>query len=721
MIAMSTGKPVHGVVMGITIPQAGLRWIEINSEPVFSSGTVSASAVVTSFHDITELRKSGITLRESEERFRQLADVFPETIYEADIEGRLLYVNNHGLCRFGVDEKVLTDKVNVLSFAHPDDIPKLVARLKERQQGVVGGYLEYRAKTAAGEIFDALAYSSAMYKNGVFVGLRGFILDISARKRIENQLKENENLLRLLIDNTSAGVMIVNAKTRCVELANPAALKLIGRKLDDVVGRECHQFICPAGRGSCPVLDMDQEVDNSERAICKEDGSYATVLSSVKRIVVDNTEKLLETFVDITERKTVQMALIESNRHLEEETTRANTMVALAREANAAKSEFLANMSHEIRTPMNGVIGMSELLMDTELNDEQRELVQYIVNSGQALLLLINDILDFSKIEAGKLELSDLNFNLQELLHDLSAMFILQAMGKGLNLSFVQAPGTSNLLCGDPARLRQILTNLIGNAIKFTSRGEIVVFTTTESETMYDSVVRFSIKDTGIGIPLEKQKMLFNKFTQVDGSITRKFGGTGLGLAISKQLAEMMGGQIGVISDTGMGAEFWFTARFKKQQFGIYDLHNSKTVSDTISNVTAQKIPDRKNIHILLVEDNIVNQQVVVGILKNLGLNTDVADNGVEAIKKLTADLYDIVFMDVQMPEMDGYQVTEFVRDPASGVLNHQVPVIAMTAYALQGDREKCLDAGMNDYIPKPINFTELTKVIEKWTGIILK
>jgi len=713
-VTLSTGKAVHGEVMGIEFSADEIRWILVNSEPVLSSDQLTMTAVVSSFHDITERVKIEADYRESLERFRQLADVFPQTIYEADRNGRLLYVNKAGLKRFGMKEELFTDQLNIMMFAHTDDHPKIVRRLYERMNGIGDGYLEYRAKTLNGECFDALAFSSPMLKDGRPVGLRGFILDISDRKKIEKQFQESENFLRLLIDNTSAGVMIVDAKTRFIELANPAALKLIGRTLNDVKGKICHNFICPADNNACPILDMNQEVDNSERCIMKSDGSRATVLKSVKKLMINNEEKLLETFIDITERKAAQLALIDANRHLEQETDRANKMAILAKEANDAKSEFLANMSHEIRTPMNGIIGMSALLLDTELSDEQHEFTEHIVNSGQTLLLLINDILDISKIEAGKLELSALDFDLHKLLDELYMMFRLQAEGKKLNFVFIQPPHVLKHLHGDPARLRQILTNLIGNAIKFTFNGRVKVDAVIEKETIIDCLVRFTIKDTGIGIAPEKQKMLFNKFTQGDGTISRKFGGTGLGLAISKQLAELMGGEIGVESSGSGGATFWFTAKFAKQITGVSTL-NQHQESDDFTTGFFSGNTDRSNVSVLLVEDNKVNQLVALGILKKTGVKALLADNGAEAIKMLSSREFSIVLMDIQMPEMNGYEVLGVIRDISSSVLNHQVPVIAMTAYALNGDREKCLDAGMNDYISKPIDFTALTKIIDTW------
>jgi PAS domain S-box-containing protein len=691
--------------------------------------------------------------------------------------------------------------------------------------------------------------------------------DIIDRKRTEEVLRGKTEELDRYFTSSLDLLCIADMQGRFVRL-NPEWEHVLGFDLSELQGQLLIDYVHPDDREATleamAQLEGQQRVLSFENRYRHRDGSYRWIEWRSH----PQGDLIYAAARDITRRKEVELNLIEANRRLEETTSHANEMAMQAQMASHAKSEFLANMSHEIRTPMNGVIGMTGLLLDTALSEEQRRYAEIVRSSGESLLGIINDILDFSKIEANKLDLEILDFDLQSLLDDFAVAMAHKAHDKGLELICAADPGVPPALSGDPGRLRQILTNLVGNAVKFTHQGEVAVRVAPADEQVRDGKeirLRFYIRDTGIGIPADKIDKLFQTFTQIDASTTRRYGGTGLGLAISKQLAEMMGGRIGVTSVEGKGSEFWFTARFglragaARDEAPPADLSGVRVliVDDNATNreilftrmdswgmrpeqapdgpsglqalyralgegapfrlaVIDMQMPgmdgeavgraikaddrladtrlvmltslgargDAKRFHrigfcayaikpirheelrgvlsqalagdvsrplatrhtareaaacfahrkarILLAEDNITNQQVALGILQKLGLTADAVANGREAINALKSLPYDLVLMDVQMPEMDGLEATRRIREmmnahsaarragsaggpPITHPGSLRIPIIAMTAHAMQGDKQRCIEAGMDDYVVKPVSVQALAETLARW------
>lgn len=414
---------------------------------------------------------------------------------------------------------------------------------------------------------------------------------------------------------------------------------------------------------------------------------------------------------DITERKLAEDALRESNHQLALETQRAAALARMAEEASQAKSAFLANMSHEIRTPMNGVMGMNTLLLETALNPEQRRYAELVQQSSQNLLALINDILDFSRIEAGQLRIQPQPFELQPLLRSLFQSLSPRARQKGLLLSWQVAPEVPAAFCGDAGRLRQVLGNLIDNALKFTESGSVSLQVSCHHSEAVSCRLHFAVRDTGPGVPEAQQHLLFERFSQLDSSLTRRHGGTGLGLAICRQLVTAMGGEIGLDSPPGQGACFWFWLDLPLAAAEDLPLASPDQPG-------AGQYPQLRG-RVLLVEDNPINQQVALSLLQRFGLQLTLAEDGQQALDRLTQEAFDLVLMDVQMPVLDGESATRQLRAGAAGTLNQQVPVVALTAHALESDRAQCLAAGMNDYLSKPVQVQALRELLLRWLPLL--
>jgi len=789
-----------------------------------------------------------------------------EFVVITDTHGRVTYANRAVLDRFGYALDEVVGRYVEEWVAHGTAPDMLRGIIRGTIRGGWSGDLVGRTKSGA-EFWMSLT-TSPLVRDGHVLGVVVVGRDITERRRAEEQLRQSEAQFRSVWEHSRDGMRLTDPEGKIL-MVNEAFCRMVGKSREELEGRMIDTFYQAEDESHIITQYKQRFATRSvepffEREITLWDDRR--LWFSVSNAFVQSEKYgafLLSLFRDITERKLAEQALAmhaaqlleakskaeEQARMLEIQTMELRQAKEEAIQASRFKSEFVANMSHEIRTPMNGVIGMTGLLLDTPLTQEQREFAEVIRTSGSALLTIINDILDFSKMEAGKLTLDCVDFDLRPIVEEAVDLLAPKAHEKSLELScavYQAVPGTVH---GDPGRLRQVLVNLLSNAVKFTEAGEISVRVKVEAETASEVHLRFEVADTGIGIAPESRLRLFQPFSQADGSTTRKYGGTGLGLMISKQLTELMGGTIGVNSEQGKGSEFWFTATFGKvthrapataegsglaglrilvvddndtsrkilshqvqhwgmrcetvpdgeealrvlreaanagEQFSLALLDMQmpgmdglalagkikedpllcETVlvmltslgsgadypdaSDVItqcltkpvkegalhdalltalrqcsvdeggsdrhsSAATLQENTREKELRVLVAEDNPVNQKVALRMLTKIGCRTDVVSNGLEAVNAVGAIPYDLVFMDCNMPELDGFAATSAIRT-MEGTHKHTV-VIAMTANALKGDREKCLAAGMDDYISKPVARKDLAAMVDRWGG----
>lgn len=568
--------------------------------------------------------------------------------------------------------------------------------------------------------------------------------EIAERINVENDLANKNQIMDTLLENISVGVAMVEAPSGKAVFTNEYAKKLLGWDIVLDVSKESlskalHIYKLgtnepypdeemPIIRGmygeSCYVDDMVVIHPDGKKVLLEVFGTPVT--DSSGKVIAS-----LVSFADISQRKQaeddikklnrellrINSELEETNALLEEEIQESHDFqIELikakeeAENANAAKSNFLANMSHEIRTPMNGIIGMTELTIMTDLNVEQFSYLKLVKKSANSLLRIINDVLDYTKIEAGKISVENKPFVLRDAINEIITLFDINAKQKGLKVTLNIEEKIPHILYGDNVRLKQILGNLIGNAVKFTEHGGIDIFINIKSLEGNTIKLEFVFKDTGIGIPEDKKEQLFQRFTQLDSSYTKQYQGTGLGLAISKKLVELMSGEIWIESNMEVGSTFCFTA-----VFGVDIGMNEAAITETFENDMKSNLA-RENKVLLVVEDDEVSRQVIVTFLKTKKIKTLIAENGKLAVDIFKDSHVDMILMDVQMPILDGLSATKEIR-----ILEHEknkhVPIIAMTAYALAGDKASFLEIGMDDYVSKPINFNEVYEIIEKYLG----
>jgi PAS domain S-box-containing protein len=498
--------------------------------------------------------------------------------------------------------------------------------------------------------------------------------------------------------------IVVDDADRTVTLVNPAFCEAFGYTAEECLGARIEDLVVPPGDETNfdAALQIVRGGDRWQFATkrMKKDGTLLDVEVNAAPLFVG--EKYCGSFViyqDITARLEAEAALRETQERLLEAKDAAEA-------ANRAKSEFVANMSHEIRTPMNGIIGMTDLVLDTSLSGEQREYLTMVKGSADSLLSILNDILDFSKIEARRLELEATPFSLQGHLAELLKPLAFRAGQKQLELICRVRPDVPITAVGDPVRLRQVLINLVGNAIKFTERGHILVELSVQAREAAAMILHFAVSDTGVGVRPDKQREIFQPFRQADGSTTRRFGGSGLGLTISAALVELMGGRIWVDSRPLEGSTFHFTVRL-----GVARAQPGGPLPPSLPS-SAPELPARR-LDVLLAEDNFVNQRLAIALLQRRGHTVTTVGTGKGAVAASSVHRFDLVLMDIQMPEMSGFEATAAIRARERGTGVH-LPIVAMTAHAMTGDRERCLDAGMDDYLAKPLDSRRVHVVIER-------
>ncbi len=838
---MNSGEVLHDVEEHLT-PSGRKMYVEVWKSPVWDADGKTAGIQVM-FWDVTRRREAEVALDYERFLLHSLLHSLPDSIYFKDAQSKFTRVSRGLAEKFG-----LADPEDAIGLTDADffDAEHAAQSRAEEQEVMKTGTailakIEKETWQGGGETWCSTTKLPLYDEAGKVIGTFGISRDITESKRAETELGRERDLLRTIINNLPDLIFVKDRAGRFVTVNTSLARIMGAESVEEVVGKTDYDFVPP--ELACNYVADDQWVMRSAGPLIDQeelnkdpDGNPLWVLTTKVplRDAGGKVTGLVGIGRDITRRK-----------HEQEELEAAREA---ADNANQAKSDFLANMSHEIRTPMNAIIGMTELLLDTQLDQTQRDYLQMVQESGGSLLTIINDVLDFSKIEAGKLELEEQVFELRENLGDIMRTLAVRARGKKLEVAFRVASDVPDLLKGDIGRLRQVLVNLVGNAIKFTEAGEVVVEVTCGPEVAGKLQLNLTVRDTGIGISTEKCETIFEEFEQGDSSTTRRFGGTGLGLAIASRLVHLMGGEIWVESKPGKGSKFHFTIRCSVAPGEMLDYHaagavvvggthvlvvddnatNRQILSETLSNwgmrpvladgaqealdvlrsaieqdepfqliVSDVHMPDmdgftmveqiRQNrltsaipvviltsgihtgddvrcanlgikcqlmkpvkqselfnaivrtlgvnspevggtseladddlartrpLQILLAEDNPVNQKLAEGVLLKHGHHLTIVSNGKQAIDALSQGEFDLILMDVQMPEMDGFQATQAIRELEQDTGEH-IPIIAMTAHAMKGDRQRCLDAGMDEYLSKPIRIRQL---LQKLSAVV--
>lgn len=567
-----------------------------------------------------------------------------------------------------------------------------------REQGTaLREEVSVRAKSRQ-EIFCFLSLTAVRDPGGAVTGIDGVLQDISQTRRAAKDLKESKELFQIVFNNFAAAIVVADKHDK-ITAWNPLTEQMLGWQRGELFNKPMAELYSAQAWEQVrdEALRQNSMLSEREAQVYRKDGRLLDVSISLSFIHDSEGERIgwITMIRDITEQKKARQMLLQAK--------------IAAEEASTTKSLFLANVSHEVRTPMNTILGIVDLTLDGSLTPEQRDNLMTIKTAGDVLLSLINDILDLSRVEAGKVQLENIELNISHILHSVCKGLSILARNKNLELVWEVDPQVPETLGGDPIRLRQILVNLINNAIKFAFHGQIVIKVRALAVGDGMCEMRFSVRDEGVGIPREKLQSIFEPFTQADASTARRFGGTGLGLAISKRLVEMMQGRMWVESEEFKGSIFYFTVKLR-----IAEKTPSASPPPDPAAAPVADAPgkDVKNLYILLAEDNIVNQKIAARMLEKKGWRVKGAENGKQVLEYLEQEPFDLILMDAQMPFLDGFETTRLIRESEKKNGRH-IPIVALTAHAMASDRQKCLDTGMDDYVSKPIDRQKLYAAIE--------
>lgn len=673
-------------------------WIGQNVNMQFSDESKAVKVSVIS-RDITTLKNIEFKRMESEHRFRALAENAPVGIFQTDEKGNCTYINKRVSEITGFVEADIM-REGWINAVHPEDRLRVTNALALAIANKHDFKVEFRFVNSTQGIRWVISEGVHMLDdNGVLKGYIGTTHDITERKEMFQKLHDSEELYRLLSSNTRDMIALYNIdETATRTFISPSVKNILGYTSDELLGSSPYDNIHPEDEPEVKeILKSVVFSGNSatlEFRMRRKDGSYVWLESHAHPFYDGNGNMtgFQSSSRDISKRKEFEVSL--------------KIAKEKAEEATRAKSLFLSMMSHEIRTPMNAIVGLTNLLLQNDPREEQRERLNLLKFSGHNLLTIINDILDFSKIEAGKLVLESIDINLKKLLSDTKHMLEHRAQEKNISLYMKYDPKLPDFLKGDTVRISQIVTNLLSNAVKFTERGYVELSVKMLGEEKGKYKIQFAVKDTGIGIEADKLETIFEHFSQADNDITRRFGGTGLGLTITKGLLHLMGSKIDLESVPGYGSTFSFILTMDKGK--------DVTVAAEKSPIPGKLVND-ETISVLLVEDNRINQIVAANFMQQWGVSVDIANDGLEALTMIGRKSYNMVFMDLQMPGMDGYEASRKIRSMDDPYFK-DVPIIALTAAAMSGMRDKVMETGMNDFISKPFDPEELRLKVAKFT-----